>query len=614
MSTTPTRIVELDYEQLKNNLIDFYKNDPTFSDYNFTGSALTSLINNLAYNAHYLGYYANMGFSEKFLDSAVTRAAVVSAAKDLGYYPSSITAASVKVNVVVNNITGLPSSLELPKYSAFASSIATEAGTQSFNFVTTESYTATRVGNSYSFNGIVIKEGTPLSYVYTVGTETSFIYPIPNNNVDVSTIKVKIQNSSSDFTTTTFTKYDSLAGVNGNSNIFFVEENYKGQPQIQFGDGVIGKKLTTGNIIIIEYISTNGKTANGLKSFVLSSSIFGSGSSSTSLSVESINGADGGADRQSIDSIKFTAPKSYVAQNRLVTTNDFYAEIASISSIESVSVWGGEDNVPPLYGAVFISAKPIGSLYLSDTLKNDIIINKLKPKKVATIRPIFVDPDYTYISLAVTVKYDKNVSNLGIGDTESIVRNSILTFQTNVLGKFNSDFLYEPFLSFIKNSNPSFLSTYAMIKLQKRFVPSLLISSDNIIDFHTPIQQNRLSSTKFYTYINDALRLVSFRDYSTDTSQHPSSVGKLQLWDNETGVVLEDDIGTVDYYSGKITTKAFVINSVPSGISDIRISVVVQENVFDIMTVKNNILLIDDSHINNSVNLSNGVTIDVIKL
>lgn len=604
MSSTPTRIVELDYDQLKNNLIDFYKNDPTFSDYNFTGSALTALINNLAYTAHYLGYYANMGFSEKFLDSAVTRAAVVSAAKDLGYNPSSITSASANVNVIVNNVTGLPSTLELPKYSKFTATVSSDAGVQSFNFVTTETYTATRIGNNYTFNEILIKEGTPLNYVYTVGNETNFIYEIPNKNVDISTIKVRVQNSSSDFSSTTYTKYSSLSGIDGTSNIFFVEENYKGNPQIQFGDGVIGKKLTLGNLVIIEYISTNGSAANGLKSFVLSSDTFGSGTASTILSDSSINGADGGSDRQSIESIKFTAPKSYVAQNRLVTTNDFYAEIASISSVDSVSVWGGEENEPPVYGAVFISAKPVGSLYLSDTLKNDILINKLRPKKVATITPKFVDPYYTYINLDVTVKYDKNVNNLGSGDIESIVRTSIANYQTENLGKFNVEFIYDSFLSYIKNSNASIVSNYALVKLQKRIKPVFNTELDYSVNLYTKLQKDRIDSTRFYVTINDVNRLVSIKDVN----------GILQFHDSDSGVVYVDNAGTIDYDIGLIKLNPVSINSLPNGIEDIRITASLEENVFDISTYRNNILLFDDSSINASLNLKNGVSISVIKV
>lgn len=615
MSTnTPTRIVELDYDALRQNIIEFFQSQTEFSDYNFTGSALTTLINNLAYNAHYLGFYANLGFSEKYLDSAVTRAAVVSAAKYLGYIPTSTTAASASVDVTVTNVSGSPSTLELPKFTIFSSSASTDQETKNFTFVNTETLIATKIGNSYTFANVLLREGIPYTHTFVVGTETNQIYEIPNLNVDTSTIKVRVQNSSSDLSTTTYTKYSSLVDIDGESTIFFLDENYNEKTQIQFGDNIIGKKLSVGNIIIVEYLITKGAEANGIKNFAISGAVFGSATATTTLSDSSVDGAVGGADKQTIESIKFTAPKSYVAQNRLVTTNDFYAEIAGISSIESVSVWGGEDNIPPLYGSVVISAKPIGSLYLSDLAKNDIQLNKLKPKKVATIRTLFVDPDYTFINMYVTAKYDATQNNLGIGDMESVVRTAINTYQTNILGKFNSDFLYEQFLSYIKSSNTAITSTYAVIKLQKRFIPNLNTESSNTINFNTAIQQNRLESTRFYMFINDALRLVSFRDYSTDTAVSPTSIGTLQLWDSVTGVVYDDNVGTVDYSSGLINTNTMNINSLLSGITDIRITVSVQENVFDISTYRNNILLIDDSHIDTNVNLKNGVTIDIVKV
>jgi hypothetical protein len=606
------RITELDFDTIKQNLIDHFKSQQEFSDYNFEGSGLTALINNLAYVAHYLGFYANMGFAEKFLDSAVTRAAVVSAAKDLGYNTSSITSAFALVNVNVNNIAGLPTTVTLPKYSKFTASSTDSENPQTFTFVNTEAYTATKIGNNYYFNDVEIHEGVSLSYNFVVGSETSFIYEIPNSDVDINTISVRVQNSLSDMTTTIFTEYNTLVNIDGESNIFFVEENYKGKYQLQFGDGILGKKLSVGNVITVDYLVTNGVSANGLKNFVLDQSIFGSGTSITTLSPTNLNGASGGSDRQSIASIKFTAPKSYIAQNRLVTTNDFYAEISGISSIESVSVWGGEDNVPPSYGRVFISAKPVGGLYLSDTLKNDILLNRLKPKKVSIITPVFVDPDYIYTNLHVTAKYDKNINNLGIGDMEQVVRTAISNFQTSELGKFNNDFLYEPFLNYIKSSSAAITSTYAVLKLQKRFSPNFNVNSNYDINFNTPLQQNRLESTRFYVYISGALRLVSLSDYTTDTSINPASIGTLRLIDSSSGIVYNDNVGTIDYMSGLVAVDPMIINSLPNGIGDIRVTASVQENTFDIATYRNNIILIDDSHIDTTVNLKNGVFIDII--
>lgn len=610
MTTGNLRITELDFDTIRNNLIDYLKAQPTFSDYNFDGSGLTVLLNSLAYNTHYLAFVASMGFNEKYLDSAVTRSAVVSAAKSIGYTPSSATAPTASVDIVVSNVTGSPTTLTLPKYSNFS---ATVAGT-SYTFVNTESVIATRIGSTFTFGAVDIKEGSPLLFSYIVGNETSQIYEIPNDNVDVSTIKVFVQNSISDLSKTTYKKYNALAGIDGTSLIYFIDENYKGKLQVQFGDGIIGKKLTNGNVVIIEYLSTNDISANGVKNFSINGNVFGSGSTAVvTTTAASINGASGGAERQSLTSIKFSAPKSYVAQNRLVTTNDFGAEISSVSGIETVSVWGGEDNDPPVYGKVFISAKPFGSLYLSDTVKNDILLNRLKPKKVATITPAFVDPNYTFINATVTIKYDTGINNIGVGDMEQLVRASILTFQSQSLGKFNSSFFYDSFLTFLKTTDLSIVSTFAQIKLQKRITPIFNVSGNYDIKFNIPIRQNRVESTKFYFSVDGIIRLLSIRDISTDTAINPISTGTLQIWDADTGVVYESNAGSVDYSYGYIKISPLYISYLPQDVFDIRLTVTPQENIADVPTFRNNILLFDDSHINSVINLKNGIIVNVYK-
>lgn len=605
----PSRITELDFSTLKKNIISYYQSQPEFTDYNFTGSGLQVLIDNLAYNTHYLAFYANMGFSEKFLDSAVTRAAVVSAAKDLGYNPTSVTSATVDVDITVSGISGSPPAITLPIYSNFTATLQNDDGsTSSYTFVNTEAVTTTQIGNSYVFSGVKLTEGTPLTYTYSVGTETSFIYEIPNANVDTSTISVTVQNSSSDSTSTSYSQYNTLVSINGTSPIYFIGENYRGNTQIEFGDGIIGLPVTQGNIIIINYIASSGSVANGVTGFVMDASVFNASSSLTTLSLSSISGGSGGADVQSINSIKFTAPKSYVAQNRLVTTNDFLAEVSSISSIESVSVWGGQDNVPPIYGSVFISAKPVGSLFLSATLQNNILLNNLNPKKVAIITPVFVDPDYTYINVAATAKYNTNLTNNGIGDMNQIIRNAITAYQKSSLGVFNSNFLYEPFLTFLANSNSAIVSTYAIIKLQKRFVPSLAVTSNVNIQYNAALSPGSMQSTRFYMFLNGATQLVSFVDVNID-----GKTGTIQLIDLDTGIVYNNNCGTVTYNTGEISITPIIINSLPAGFSDIRITFSVQESVFDIDTYRNNILLFDDSSINSAYNMQNGISVTILQ-
>ena len=607
-TVNPSQITALDFQGIKQNIIAFYQSQPEFTDYNFTGSGLQVLIDNLAYNASYMGFYASMGFSEKYLDSAVTRAAVVSAAKDLGYNPRSATSAIVNVDITVSGVSGSPSSITLPIYSKFIATLQNADGTIStFTFVNTEAITTTKIGNSYVFSNVTLTEGTPLSYNYVVGNETSFVYEIPNANIDNSTINVTVQNSISDSTSINFSQYNTLVDIDGTSAIYFVGENYKGNTQVEFGDGIIGRSVAKNNVIIIHYIASSGSVANGVTGFVLDQSVFNASSSFTTLSLSSVGGGSGGSDPQSIESIKFTAPKSYVAQNRLVTVNDFAAEVSSISSIESVSVWGGEDNVPPVYGSVFISAKPVGGLYLSATLQNNILQNNLNPKKVAIITPTFVDPDYTYINISATAKYNSQITNLGIGDMEQIIRTAIATYQTNSLGRFNSNFLYEPFLNFLANSDTSIISTYATTRLQKRIVPALAVDYSVDIAYNTALSPATLQSTRFYMFLNGAMRLVSFRDSNVD-----GITGTLQLIDIDSGIVYNNNCGMVTYATGEVSITPIIISTLPTNFNDVRISASVAAGVFDIDTLRNNILLFDDSSIDTTYNMNNGVNVNVL--
>ena len=253
------RIAELDFDQIKTNLKTYLKAQTEFTDYDFEGSGLSTLLDILAYNTHYNAYLANMVVNEMFLDSAVKRSSAVSIAKHIGYTPVSARGAVANLEIVVTSPTGLPAILTMDRYTPFTSTV----DGVSYTFLTTEAKTADRVGTTYTFTGVDVTEGTLLSYSYAVSDITPAAkYEIPNEAVDTTTIKVSVQTSSTDTTTNTYTLSTDITGINGNSKIYYLEQNPQGKYQIYFGDGIIGKSLAAGNIVTIQYMVATGAAVN----------------------------------------------------------------------------------------------------------------------------------------------------------------------------------------------------------------------------------------------------------------------------------------------------------------------------------------------------------------
>lgn len=296
------RITELDFDQIKSNLRTFLQNQAEFTDYDFEGSGLSVLLDILAYNTHYNAYLANMLANEMFLDSAVKRSSIVSLAKHLGYVPRSTTGSRAVLDITVTSPPGTPAVITMERYTPFTTQISGTA----YTFLTLEPYTTTPVGGIYTFGDVTVKEGTLLQYSYTVVTPgPDEKYEIPNDSVDTSTLFVTVQNSSSDATITSFTMSNGIVDVDSSSNVYFLEENSRGQYQIYFGDGIVGKKLVPGNIVRIQYLVSTGDTTNvsGLvtQSFTAGSAIAGS----NNITVDVVSNSTGGANKESISSIKF---------------------------------------------------------------------------------------------------------------------------------------------------------------------------------------------------------------------------------------------------------------------------------------------------------------------
>ena len=394
-SSDKLQITDLEFEGIKSNLVSFLKNQSQFQDYDFEGSGMSVLVDLLAYNTHYMGYYANMLGNEMFLDSSSLRESVVSHAKHLNVHPTSRKASRAKLNITFTP-TGSPVSLTIAKNTKFTSSIDGVAYTYATNKTTTIPRSST---GTYSVTGLEIIEGRILNKAYSVvGADDTQRFVLPNPSIDISTITVNVQKSSTDSEVFTFADGNAIdvTTIKGTDRVYFLQEVEGGKYEITFGDGAVGRQLSDGNVVFIEYIVTNGTGGNFASTFTAVGSVAQLSSSQYTLTTN--ESATGGADAQGIESLKFQAPKLYQTQNRATTKYDYKAILLQERpDIESVTVYGGEDANPVQYGRVFIAVKLTGNNVLSETTKNSIKNSILKKVNVVTVEPIIVNPVF-YLS------------------------------------------------------------------------------------------------------------------------------------------------------------------------------------------------------------------------
>jgi len=485
------QITNLDFDSIKSNFINYLQGQSTFQDYNFEGSGLNVLLDVLAYNTQYNAYYLNQVANEMFLDSAVQRGSVVSQAKVLGYIPKSAIAPTATVNVVFTNVTA--GSLTLPAYQSFGSAPINGIN---YTFTNPNSYTANKdANNKVVFEDVEIKQAVPATYSFTVDSSTNpnYIFEIPDNAIDTTTLQVIVQQSSANSSYTIYTPATNELQLTGASTVYFLQEALNGNYQIYFGDGVLGQKLSDGNIVIVNYLSTEGTSGAGANSFVLLNTVSGYSPSA----VISITPADAGGDKETIDSIKFQAPKSYAAQGRAVTKSDYITAIQENSlgiSFDAVNVWGGEENNPPVYGQAFICLKPAGAYTLTATQKTKLISDVISPISVLTVKPTIVDPDYTYITVTADVLYDPSKTTLTSSQIQFGVTSAIQNFASSTLNTFNSSFNAYDLLSSIQNYDKSIITSDFKIKLQKKFFPNLSTSQTYNFYYNTELEKGVLLS------------------------------------------------------------------------------------------------------------------------
>lgn len=496
-------VTELDFDTIKTNLKTFLKSQSEFQDYDFEGSGLNVLMDILAYNTHYNAYYLNMIANESFMDSAVLRNSVVSHAKRIGYTPRSVTAPRATVNVVVDTGTGGTGTLTLPKNYTF---ISNQIDGKAYNFITLESKTASKSGNTFTFTNVPIYEGEYVTYSFTHDRSANpkQIFVVPDENVDTSTLKVSVRASSGNTDITVYDLSSNKLELVSSTEVYFLQEGQNGQYEIYFGDDVLGKRLNDGAIVTMEYLITSGTASNKANNFIGSTSISGF----SNVDVISISGASGGTVRETVDQIKFAAPLSLLAQNRAVTKNDYIRLIQQkYPAFEAVNVWGGEEQNPPVYGKVFVAAKPKLGFEVTQTEKEYVKQNILKPISILTVAPEIVDVDYNYLSVETTVFYNKAKTTLSDSTIKDNIKSLIQTYCETNLNKFNSYFNYSGLEQSIYNYDKSIISDDVELYVAKKFRPNLINSDSYTLDFGFELQrgttQDNFYSSPDFTMVDE---------------------------------------------------------------------------------------------------------------
>lgn len=554
------KISELDFNTIKSSFREFLQSQTEFSDYNFEGSGMSVLLDVLAYNTHYMGYYLNMVANEMFIDSAIARPSVVSHAKLLGYVPRSRVASQALVDVSFQEVPGgSNSAMTIPRFTRFATSAKDGVN---YVFVSVEQRVASRNSAGYfNFPELLIKEGQPVSYtfVYNQATNQKQVFELPDLGVDTSTLQVSVQTSALNSTQEKFELVStSTTQVSTDAPVYYLEENRNGRYQIYFGDGIIGKSLTDGNIVIVSYIITSGSEANGIKSFRLADNI----KPGSPVTITPLTESFSGRLEEDIDNIRFSAPKSYIAQNRAVTKNDYIALITkNYPYFDSVTVWGGEENNPPQYGKIFFSAKPRGNYEITETEIEYVKNSVLAPISILTVTPEYVDPDYNYLNFKIFVTYDPRKTNKTAGEIKTLVYNSIINFNNQYFNTFNSTFKVSRLIRAIDDADISIQNNLLNIIIEKRFRPRLGEAANYTINFNVPLLRGtsiqRLISQPSFT-LADQLG-VERECYLEEIPQSFSGVESIEITDPGSGYTDIPDV-TIQGDGEGAEASAIVIN------------------------------------------------------
>jgi hypothetical protein len=551
MSTRRLNVANLEFDQIKQNLKEFLRGQDQFSDFDFEGSNMSILLDVLAYNTHYNALYTNMALNETYLDSASRRDSVVSIATALGYVPRSHICAKTTLNFTVAGIIDPPSFLTLPKNTTFTGI----KDSIRYTFYTREDITVARnEENEFNFIGVEILEGAPV--VTTIEYTEKNSFTIPNDNIDTTTLLVKVQTTPSSTVYENFALATELTSITDTTPVYFLREAQGGLYQISFGDNVFGKKLEPGNVINLTYFVCSGEEPNGIRSI----SYAGDGLLGGSIeNIQIQTPVASGRFKETLEEVRFNAPNFYASQNRAVSAIDYETIILKkVPEIEAVNVWGGENNMPPVYGKVFISAKTTNGRELTLQQQQNIINNVLNEFKVVSVIPEFVKPEYLEVELDVVAYYDKATSTKTASELQSIVTDVLLEYNDVELEKFNRIIRQSMISRIVGSSDPAFISTVPRMKIYRTVTPLFNRSTNYTISIGNPFTRNSIRSSKFFLkdyphvcYIDDncefgELRLVALIDGVITPLRRAGSI-------DYNGTIVVTDLNIVRLVDGTFT-------------------------------------------------------------
>ena len=589
-------VTEFDFDDVKDNLKTFLGAQTEFTDYDFEGSGMSALLDVLAYNTHYLGFNANMLANEMFLDSSSLRSSVVSHAKTLGYVPTSARASKATVDVTLNTND---TSATMPAGTVFNTTV----DDVSYQFSTISDVTKSNTGNTIPFVGVDIYEGSFITTRYTVdSSDVDQRFIITDNRADTTTLTVKVQTSSTDSSSNTFTEATDITQVTTGSNVYFLQEVEAGLFEVYFGDGIIGTALSDDNIVILTYVVSNKTAANGAAIFTNSAAI----ASVTDIAVATSATSTAGSEPESISSIKYNAPLDFASQGRCVTSEDYKVFAKKyFPNTQSVQVFGGEVGSfdtslgvvdTPEYGKVFISIKSTTGNALTATEKSQLVVD-LAPFTVASITPVIVDVQTTKLILQIVFKFDSSKTTQTASTLETSIFNTLTTFNSNSLGQFEGVFRHSKITGLIDGTDNSITGNITNVTMAHNLSPTIGTATSYTIPFNN----------KFYnphdghnSGMGGVIASTGFKisgDTINDMFFDDNGSGVLRLYYLEAGVRIYQDLtaGTVDYVAGKIVINSIniiTISSVDGAASSIiRITATPDSN--DIVPVRNQLLEID---------------------
>ena len=586
---TQLNTTELDFKKIKDNLKSYLKNsDSSFKDYDFEGSGLNHLLDVLAYNTHYNAITAHMAVNESFLDTAQVRANVVSHAKLIGYTPKSASSAQATISVKLKRDAGTNSSATLPKGVIFTTSV----NGVNYSFQTLAETVSNRYNSetgNFEFDEVTIYEGSSKNAKFFFNNLNNEKFSLPDNNIDTNTLKVTVKDSSSAVNSTTYTLFDKSANINSNSTIYYLNENYDGLFQLEFGNNNFGKRPIADSVIECSYLVSSEVAPNGATTFEGPSIFPPNTSLADSGAIITTSNASGGATKESIESIQFNAPRSFISQNRAVTLSDYEVSVReAIGDVQDIAIYGGQTLTPPQYGKVFISVKPQSGLYLTDGQKQTIL-DYLETKKIVTVIPEVIDADYTFIFINSSSKYNSNNTSLTKAQLESSIRDSISTFNDTFLQRYGNNFRYSKLLSSIDSANSAISGTIAQIYAYKRH--PLLPGSTAPIEINFGFQLlgdvNQAGSFISSTGWVFEGRTYYLEDVPILGDNEKRKIQRFYLNENNLKVIENSSVGFLYPQIGKITLEAQ-----PSD-AETFVDVTVIPLSYDIPGVENKLLTID---------------------